>query len=129
MSLDINKLELVKHTSGKIIAQCPACANEGQDQTGNHLFIDSEGRFGCVVYPGKTGDQHRKKIFELVGIRKYTSRAFTVKEPSLPDNKIIIPSILGRLGRLSFTSKQKEIPETELNKDCLPVVPNVPDPP
>ena len=57
---------------GKIIARCPACAEAGHDQKGEHLVINADGRFGCVVYPGDSADakEHRKRIFALCGDRE-----------------------------------------------------------
>ena len=65
--LDLDKLEKVHERGGKYIARCPACAEGGNDRKGEHLFIASDGRFGCVQFPGSDGEQHRKRIFELVG--------------------------------------------------------------
>jgi len=70
MSLNLGKLESLKLRGEKIIARCPACAEEGADKSCEHLFIADGGRgpFGCVAFAGPAGDQHRKRIFELVGI-------------------------------------------------------------
>lgn len=61
--LDENKLgKLVpKGESGNRIGRCPACAAEGADETGNHLIIYQDGRFGCAKYPafGDTGERKR----------------------------------------------------------------------
>lgn len=68
MSLDLRKLAKVKpQGDGRIIARCPACAAVGQDEDGNHLVIYSDGRFGCVVYPGEDGRHHRKIIWASAG--------------------------------------------------------------
>ncbi len=67
--LDLNKLEKVRQCGSKRIARCPACAEVGGDRKGEHLFIREDGRFGCVQFPGPDGNQHRKRIFELAGIR------------------------------------------------------------
>ena len=55
--------------SGVVIAQCPACAALGQDHDGNHLKVLADGRYCCVVFPGKDGKEHRREIFRLVGQR------------------------------------------------------------
>jgi hypothetical protein len=68
--IDINKLEKVKHqSSGRIVARCPACAEDGSDKTGNHFFMSQDGKFGCCIYSGPEGKDHRKRIFALVGIK------------------------------------------------------------
>ena len=68
--IDINKLEKVKHLSdGRVIARCPACAEDGSDKSGNHFFMSQDGRFGCCIYSGREGADHRKRIFALVGIK------------------------------------------------------------
>ena len=93
MSLDISKLENVRKRGGKVIARCPACAEAGHDQKGEHLVINADGRFGCVVYPGDSADakEHRKRIFALCGDREIKPLA-------------VHPSGLGRLGRLPESS-------------------------
>ena len=67
MSLNIHKLKNVKRQNNKITAQCPACAEEGCDRKGDHLFIDQHGKFGCVVNSGPSGKEHRQRIFALAG--------------------------------------------------------------
>ena len=106
MALDITKLEKVRMQQGKIIARCPACAEIEQDKKGEHLFIDNEERFGCVIYPGETGKEHRKRIFALVGI-KTTDTFIAVHRAVRKQANIIIPDILGRLGHLNITSHEK----------------------
>ena len=71
MSLDRNKLENVVQIDGKITARCPACQEDGGDNTGNHLVVYPYGRFGCVVNPGSS--EHRRRIFRLVGKRNGSS--------------------------------------------------------
>jgi hypothetical protein len=69
MSLDISKLENVRTRGDKKIARCPACAEAGHDQKGDHLFINADDGFGCVVYPGDSA--HRKQIFALCGDHQF----------------------------------------------------------
>ena len=69
MSLDLSKLQNVREQSGKTIARCPACTEAGMDETGEHLVIQADGRFGCVVHPGSAGKPHRQRIAKLVGAR------------------------------------------------------------
>jgi hypothetical protein len=96
MSLDITKLENVRTHGGKITARCPACAEAGHDQTRNHLIIQADERFGCVVYPGDSPDarQHRKRIFFLCGNREIEPLA-------------VRRSLLGRIGRASETQSER----------------------
>ena len=71
--IDISKLENVKHKGdGRITARCPACAKDGGDKSGNHFFMSSDGKFGCVINPKGEGAEHRKSIFSLVGIKSGT---------------------------------------------------------
>ena len=65
-ALDLSKLDNVRELTGKTIARCPACAESGNDNTGNHLIIRGDGRFGCAANPQDT--EHRRRIWELVGI-------------------------------------------------------------
>ena len=71
VSLDLDRLEKPRVRSGKVIARCPACAEMGADRSCEHLFIADEGRgpFGCILFEGAAGDAHRKRIWELVGVR------------------------------------------------------------
>jgi hypothetical protein len=70
MSLDLGKLEKARQERGRTIARCPACAEEGKDQKGQHLFIGPDGKFGCILFPGAEGAGHRKRIWELVGAKE-----------------------------------------------------------
>ena len=79
MGLDILKLENVEHQDSKTIARCPACAEEGMDNNGNHLVIYPNDSFACVVNQGEEGHKHRQRIFELVGIRDQTRGEFRIK--------------------------------------------------
>ena len=67
--LDETRLEKVSERAGHIVCRCPACFEEGHDKTGNHLSIWPSGKFACVQFPGTEGKEHRKRIFELVGVR------------------------------------------------------------
>ncbi len=100
MALDLSKLENVKQRGGKTIAQCPACAEEGGDEKGEHLVIQPNGRFGCVTNPGQQGREHRKKIFKLAGKKSGPGNLkFTVLSAKPPK---IQPT--GRFGRVFQTS-------------------------
>jgi hypothetical protein len=75
--LDLAKLEHVRQRGAKVAARCPACAEQGADRTGNHLFIadDGTGPFGCIMFPGPAGDDHRKRIYALAGDGEATVKA------------------------------------------------------
>ena len=77
MSLDLAKLEQKRERGGKLEARCPACAENGADVTGNHLFIlDSGlGKWGCVVNTGDAGKEHRRRIAQLAGAGDSTASA------------------------------------------------------
>ena len=83
--LDLNKLEKVRRCGRKHVARCPACAEAGGDQKGEHLFIREDGRYGCVQFPGPDGKQHRKRIFELAGIPDKTSREWPTVDDAIAD--------------------------------------------
>ncbi len=103
MSLDISKLQNVRIRGQKRTAQCPACAESGGDNKGEHLIINPEGHFGCVVYAGNGPDakQHRLRIFELCGDR-------TIR-PLVVIRRATEKVSLGRSGRL-FRSHLKDAP-------------------
>jgi hypothetical protein len=65
-TLDLGRLEKVRQMGGKILARCPACADEGHDRRGDHLVILPDGKFGCAAMPGDA--EHRRRIFALAGI-------------------------------------------------------------
>jgi hypothetical protein len=50
---------------GHVQARCPACAEGGNDRSGEHLRIYSDGRLGCCVHPKDR--EHRKRIWALAG--------------------------------------------------------------
>ncbi|MDP8218068.1 MAG: hypothetical protein P9M03_05025 [Candidatus Theseobacter exili] len=110
MNIDLSKLENCRQSDKKIIARCPACSEMGQDKTGNHLIINEDGRFGCVVYQGDYGRDHRKRILHLIGEKLWKNTSITLRKTSqVSQNKetIIIKNVLGQLGRDFQTSFEK----------------------
>jgi hypothetical protein len=99
MSLDVAKLEKVRHlANGVIQARCPACAESGGDQKGEHLRIYGDGRFGCCVHP-KDGE-HRKRIYALAGERErreFSVKVAPVRPPGLP--RSVKESLAGLISR------------------------------
>lgn len=73
MNIDAAKLENVHAAGTKTLARCPACAEAGSDESGEHLVIQACGRWGCIKYPGLEGAPHRKRIFALVGVKEATA--------------------------------------------------------
>ena len=105
MSLDRSKLQKVRPLgNGAWQAQCPACAETGQDRKGEHLRISPEGKFGCCVFAGDR--EHRRRIFVLAGNhgpRRISVRVATGKAvPSAQQN------LLGRLGRVFGIATERE---------------------
>ena len=96
MSLDINRLENIKNKVEGVVARCPACAEVGCDKKGEHLFVHISGRFGCVLFPGDSGKEHRKRIFALVG---ENSKYVAVKFKERKKIKVIKYDILGHMGQ------------------------------
>jgi hypothetical protein len=127
MSLDISKLKKVCNRGKKITAQCPACAESGRDNKGEHLLINADARFACVVYPGDSADakEHRKRIFALCGDREI--KPLTVHPSGLGRSGRAVKSrsavaalktgLLGRLGRVFETHPE---PEREPTWDIRP---------
>src|SRR5262245_27530414 len=126
MSLDISNLENVRVRGDKTTARCPACAEVGHDQNGEHLFINANGRFGCVVYPGNSIEAkgHRKRIFALSGDREIKPLILRRMEDTAASGRLgrqlrshsdvapIKTDLLGRLGRVFETHAQRD-PEIE----------------
>ena len=105
MSLDRSKLQKVRPLgNGAWQAQCPACAETGQDRKGEHLRISPEGKFGCCVFAGDR--EHRRRIFVLAGDhgpRRISVRVATGKAvPSAQQN------LLGRLGRVFGSATERQ---------------------
>jgi hypothetical protein len=143
MSLNTSKLEKVYIRRDKTTARCPACAKAGCDQKGEHLVINANGSFGCVVYPGDSADakEHRKRIFALCGERGIKPLAVRPaglgRLGRLPEShsavRPIKTGLLGRLGRLFQTHSGTELTHaggnddrtTEKLNDCKEGVPGV----
>lgn len=105
MALDPSKLENVQESGRKTIARCPACAEAGADEKGNHLVIREDGRFGCVLHPGAGGKAHRSRIFALVGIQTVPRRPkYTV---AVRKAACQAPAGAGAFGPVSFP---KQVP-------------------
>jgi len=106
MSLDISRLENARQRGTRIIARCPACAEHGHDEKGQHLVIMGNGSFGCVVHPGAAGKSHRQRIFAMAGdenSRKRGSFMVRVRRPShavtpKADGEVVHLGQLGTLG-------------------------------
>ena len=81
MSFDWSKLENVRHRGVNTIARCPACAEQGNDRKGEHLFINANGQFGCVLYPGANGHKHRQRIYQLACNGSKKDKTIEIKHP------------------------------------------------
>lgn len=115
MSLDVAKLEKVRELSGGIMqARCPACAEGGNDRSGEHLRVYPDGRFGCCVYP-KDGE-HRKRIWALAGVRQPGTFGLRLKTPSaLPATQSVTAAFT------SFNSRTPRTAKTESENGVLAV--------
>ncbi len=132
MAIDLSKLENIKRRGLTIIARCPACAETGNDRKGEHLFIEQNGKFGCVIFSGIDGHKHRQKIFELVGIKTAVPTGFKIRKISAlsSSNQPIQKDILGRLGHVHSTHARRATDEPQIKKkiqsEPLTGVPAVP---
>jgi len=135
MGLDLSRLEKVKRRGLNTITRCPACAESGGDRKGEHLMINDTGQFGCVLFPGQSGQQHRQRIFELAGVKEMPGKTFEIRKPPSPASsaQVIQKDILGHLGRIQSTHARKifktGLRENEYrpHKEPLDTVPSVPD--
>jgi hypothetical protein len=93
--LDLDRLEKPRLCGGKLIARCPACAENGSDKAGEHLFIADDGRgpFGCIVNPGPHGEVHRKRIWELAGSPTNTGLSHPLSAPRVSPMPKSVPRI------------------------------------
>jgi hypothetical protein len=64
--LDPALLERVRTRGGKLVARCPACAENQQDRRAEHLVVFPSGKFACAAHPGD--GEHRRRIFALAGV-------------------------------------------------------------
>ena len=136
MGLDLTKLEKIRRRGSNTIARCPACAESGDDRKGEHLFINDAGQFGCVLFPGQDGQQHRQRIFELAGVKETQGKSFEVRKPlSTPAGASVIQKdILGHLGRIPSTHARKSfeshpsVKEYKAQEEPTDSVPSVPEP-
>ena len=113
MSLDVSKLENICELAGDILqARCPACAEGGNDRSGDHLRIYPDGRFGCCVHP-KDGD-HRKRIWALAGrkLHRLSSGTFSLRikpPPALPAAQSVKTALTGFVARTVRTPVSKSV--------------------
>ena len=110
MSLDRTKLQKVRDlANGGLQAQCPACAEVGQDRKGEHLRISPEGKFGCCVFPGDR--KHRSRIFALAGedFAVGQPKAIRVRVASAKAGASVQLDLLGRLGRVFSTPSEGQV--------------------
>lgn len=127
MSLDLARLENVRKRIGKIVARCPACAEQEHDQKGEHLVIFPNGSFACVANPGKEGHKHRQRIFTLASdpvLRKRGACVVWVRRPAgskLPTTAgtVVDLSKLGTAGTPFFQlrAREAEKPVTAVTKE------------
>jgi len=91
MSLDTTKLENVKTKpgGGKITARCPACKASGGDVKGEHLFVNTDGKYGCVAHP--RDKEHNKAIFAAVGVKddKAPTPIIQIRRLVIPESSVI----------------------------------------
>jgi len=126
MSLDLTKLEKLREVgNGGCQAQCPACAETGQDRTGEHLRVSPDGKFGCCVYPGDR--KHRSRIFALAGDSgPKTIKVMVASVKTAPGVQLDLSAFskataenLGRLGRV-FVSPTGGQDSQTVNRWALP---------
>ena len=137
MILNIEKLENIKYRDSRLIARCPACTEQGNDNKGNHLVIYGQGQFSCIRYPGNAGVDHRKRIFALIGIKTANCNSHSFQQKTVIKVKavdrntgnVIKSNVLGHLGRVNQTLKkhnENDNIERIYNKDFEKGVPSVP---
>ncbi len=119
MSLDPAKLENVRNQGGKITARCPACAEAGMDEKGEHLFICADGRFGCVVHPGDAGKPHRKRIAALAGEKSGIAHVIKVNLPLPSPNAAPVPVRQGSTVKQPASKSARDLPDLSPVYHCL----------
>jgi hypothetical protein len=108
--IDSARLEKVRRRGEKTIARCPACAEQGRDNSGEHLVVYDNGAFGCIVHANDK--LHHKRILELVGIesyRHYSPRPFIRTRAST--RKLELPSLrIPTVGELDQIAQIRGLP-------------------
>jgi len=137
MALDVSRLEKVKDgANGGIKARCPACAANGEDNQGNHLYIYPSGKFGCAKYPNDR--KHRSHIARLAGGGEPVVRRVSVKVKPFKAPKHTLKRTFGTDGtpfsnlracaeKIIVSKIDTDIIEPAGVKDLEIPVPNVPD--
>lgn len=89
MILDLNKIDGLKPKSGGgYIGRCPSCFENGIDKNKmNHLYINANGTFGCVV---DTSPEHYRRIEELAGAKGGKA---PIEQPYRHEESVIIDKI------------------------------------
>jgi len=134
MRLDLAKLENVVNHGKKTTARCPACAENGMDRKGDHLCIQSDGRFGCVMHQGESGRDHRRRIFALAGAKEKMNMEFKIHPPSPSSGAgltVLLEDVLGRLGRLELSHARNALKKATIEnakKNFQNTIPSVPKP-
>jgi hypothetical protein len=95
MPLDRSKLHKVVITSDGFQAQCPECARNGHDSTGNHLRVWGTGKWSCVLYP--SDESHNRAIWELAGDESSEPAFDAVQLPTLELDRVWDVSLLDGL--------------------------------
>lgn len=114
--LDELKLEnVVTHGNGSRHSACPACREDGEDGSGNHLFIKSDGKFGCCKYPADK--EHRKRIWKLAGIPKAApvAKVEQQSEKSPHDEKSLVFSLPPIKSADALVAENLEMPPEIIN--------------
>lgn len=114
MTLDSSKLENLKVSEQKTIARCPACAEKGGDNKGDHLVIYPDGRYGCVLYPGLTGLEHRKRIFALAGGASPDCGTKVPIKPALRNPIRVVGRVKSNLSKWGKSSASLEVGERDI---------------
>ncbi|MCX6877903.1 MAG: hypothetical protein NTW21_29430 [Verrucomicrobia bacterium] len=133
MSLDLSRLQNVRQCGVKTIARCPACTEDDRDETGEHLVIYQNGKFGCVTCPGAAGHEHRKRILALAGdpaTRRRGACVIRVRRPTIltkpksPERDVE----LGRIGRVDpALLVSRAVDDVGCVGESLPVIAGGPD--
>jgi hypothetical protein len=116
MKINLAKLtNVVKKPDGSIVARCPACAENGGDTKGEHLFVSPTGGFNCIAHDGDKA--HNRRILKLVGAKPSTTEIrFPINRQVIPPSKVI--AVLGQLGRPKSSPDSNEV-SINLQNDTL----------
>ena len=110
MTTIIDRMENVKRVGKSHRGRCPACAQNGGDQRGEHLMVFEDGRYGCAAHPND--HEHRSEIWKCMGLPRPEG---AIRVPIVPFPKIrprTARTVKTESLRINLNTNPKNIPRS-----------------